>query len=95
MLSDYLPILVMFLVALFIFFARRVSGGGGGSIITPEIEGEFQLPGRPLSFVGTFRGTFLGGGAGVYTALAGIRFNFGGGDLIDQVAPMDTLPVEF
>jgi hypothetical protein len=87
------------------FFPRdnvRFEGGvrylylasGGAQVITPEIEAEFQLPGRPLSFVGTFRGTFaVGGGAALYTALAGIRFNIGGGDLIDQGAPMDTLPL--
>jgi hypothetical protein len=71
--------------------------GGAGSVITPEMEGEFQLPGRSISFVGTFRGTFiLGvGGTSVYTALAGIRFNFGGGDLIDQGAPMDTNPLVY
>jgi hypothetical protein len=68
--------------------------GGGGSLITPEIEGEFQLPGRPLSFVSTVRAVIPVGGGGValLTGLAGLRFNFGGGDLIDQVAPMDTVP---
>jgi hypothetical protein len=68
--------------------------GVGGVFITPEFEGEFQLPGRPLSFVTTVRGTFVSGGGGfLITGLAGIRFNFGGGDLIDQVAPMDTVPL--
>ena len=58
-----------------------LNSGGPASVITPEIEGEFQLPGRPLSFVATFRGTFVvGSGTGLYTALAGIRFHFGGRD---------------
>jgi hypothetical protein len=89
------------------FFPRdnvRLEGGvrylylaGGGNIITPEIEGEFQLPGRALSFVATGRYTFVisGGGGSVITALGGIRFHFGGGDLIDQGAPMDTNPLLF
>jgi hypothetical protein len=73
-----------------------LAGGGVTSVVTPELEAEFQLPGRSLSFLTTARATFVvGAGAAAYTALAGIRFNFGGGDLIDQGAPMDTMPLLF
>jgi hypothetical protein len=68
--------------------------GGAGSIITPELEAEFQLPGRPLSFVATMRAMIpVGAGGALFTTLGGIRFHFGGGALIDQATPMDTMPL--
>jgi len=61
-----------------------------------ETEGEFQLPGRPLSFLTNVRATFTPNTSMyTYAIQAGLRFNFGGGNLIDQRAPMDTTPIRF
>lgn len=64
-----------------------------GSIISGEIEGEFQLAGRPLSLLANTRVMYIpGDGVGI-TIQGGIRFNFGGGDLVDQQVPFDTMPL--
>jgi len=66
-----------------------------GSIISGELEGEFQLPGRPLSLLANTRVMYVPGQTTAFTVQGGIRFNFGGGDLIDQRVLFDTMPLEF
>jgi hypothetical protein len=55
---------------------------------------EFQLPGRPISLLGTLRRTTISGNP-VNAVLLGLRVNFGTGTLADQGAPMETLPITF
>ncbi len=67
---------------------------GLGSQWTVAGTAEFQLPGRPISVLGTLRRTLISG-APVTAVLLGLRVNFGPGTLADQGAPMDTLPITF
>jgi hypothetical protein len=65
-------------------------------VLTGIAEAEYQIPARPLSLLTIARVLHvIGGGAGstAFTALAGFRINLGGGQLIDQGAPMNTLPI--
>lgn len=55
---------------------------------------EFQVPGRPISLLGTLRHTSLSGNAAT-AVLLGLRVNFGPGGLADEGAPMETLPITF
>lgn len=67
-----------------------------GMHVNFETEGEVQLPGRPLSFLANVRADYTSGiDRYTYAVQAGFRLNFGGGNLIDQRAPMDTLPRQF
>ncbi len=73
---------------------RYLSIGGLASQWTLAGTAEFQLPGRPISLLGTVRRTTASGVAAT-VVLGGFRINFGGGTLADEGAPMETLPVTF
>jgi hypothetical protein len=69
---------------------------GAARVITGIAEAEYQIPAHPLSLLATARVlNVIGAGPGntAFTALAGFRINLGGGRLIDQAAPMNTLPI--
>jgi hypothetical protein len=70
----------------------RYLSSSGSTIWTALAEVEYQLRNNPLSALATVRYTNLAGSSAV-AALLGFRFNTGGGRLIDQTAPMNTLPL--